>query len=136
MASRWAATLTTEQRIALDSLHELPLVDALEREQRVFMKSSTYDAGAGAAFPNAPLLDCERRPVQLQVALAFADAKGKALKAKAPAFGQLHRVWNTDTEMPLLRAPSPSRLWESSRRQTEQGGCIHPAGHGTVTPHG
>ena len=106
--------LTTDQWIPLDGLHELPLIEALQREQRSFMKPLKYDARSAAGFPNVLLLDCENGPVPLHVVSAFADAKEKALKERALAIGQPHWVWNTETEVPSLPARCRSRLWVTS----------------------
>ena len=124
--------LTTDQWIPLDGLHELPLIEALQREQRVFMKPLKYDARSAAAFPNALLLDCECGPVPLHVVSAFADVKEKALKVRALAIGQPHWIWNTDTEVPLLPARGRSRLWGSARQPTEPGACAGSAALNSV----
>ena len=111
--------LTTDQWIPLDGLYELPLIDALQREQRSFMKPLKYDARSAAAFPNALLLDCESGPIPLHAVSAFADAKEKALKVRALALPKPHWVWNTETEVPLLPAHCKSRM----RGPTEPGVC-------------
>jgi hypothetical protein len=103
--------LTTDQWIPLDGLHELPLIEALQREQRSFMKPLKYDARSAAAFPNILLLDCEGGPVPLHVVSAVADAKEKALKVGALAIDAPHWTWNTDTEVPSFPARGRSRLW-------------------------
>ena len=115
--------LTTDQWVPLDGLYELPLIEALQREQRSFMKPLKYDARSAATFPNALLLDCEGGPVPLHVVSAFADAKEKALKVRALAIGPPHWIWNTETEVPLLPARGQSRRWGSTRQPTEQGAC-------------
>jgi Protein of unknown function (DUF1173) len=43
--------LTTDQWIPLEALHELPLIEALQREQRAFMKPLKCDAGTATADP-------------------------------------------------------------------------------------
>ncbi len=102
--------LTTDQFIPLDGLYELPLIEALQREQRSFMKPLKYDAKSAAAFPNVLLLDCEGAPVPLHVVSAVADAKEKALKVSALAKDPPHWIWNTDTEVPSFPARGRSRL--------------------------
>lgn len=95
--------LTTDQWIPLDGLHELPLVEALQREQRGFMKPLKYDARTAAAFPNVLLLDCGKVPLPLYVVSPFAEARERVLKEKAIATsGVLTWVWYTDKEMPPL----------------------------------
>lgn len=102
--------LTTDQWIPLEGLHELPLLEALQREQRAFMKPLKYDARTSAAFPNVLLLDCGEVPLPLHVVSPFMDAKERALKEKAvAASGVSTWVWYTDQDMPRLpeRARGP-----------------------------
>jgi Protein of unknown function (DUF1173) len=95
--------LVTEKWIPLDGLHELPLIEALQREQRAFLKPLKYDAGTAAAFPNVLLLDCGKVPLPLHVLSPFADGKERALKEKTVATGGLSAwVWHTDKPMPPL----------------------------------
>ena len=115
--------LATDQWIPLDGLYELPLIEALQREQRAFMKPLKYDARSAAAFPNALLLDCEAGLIPLHAVSAFADAKEKALKVRALALGQPHWVWNTESEVPPLPERGRSRAW----RSTERGDCTGAA---------
>jgi Protein of unknown function (DUF1173) len=96
--------LTTDQYVPLEGLYELPLIEALQREQRAFIKPLRYDARSAAAFASALLLDCEIGPVPLHVVSAFADANEKALKARALASGAPLWVWNTAATMPALPA--------------------------------
>lgn len=95
--------LTTDQWIPLDGLHELPLIEALQCDQRAFMKPLKYDARTAAAFPNVLLLDCSGSPVPLHVITPFAEAKEMALKRRAIlANGAINWVWHTDKDMPAL----------------------------------
>ena len=97
--------LTTDQWVPLDGLHELPLIEALQREHRSFLKPMRYDAKSAAGFPNVLLLDCGRTPVPLNVVSPFAEAKDRALKEKAVvAAGPSVWVWHTDKGMPPLPA--------------------------------
>lgn len=95
--------LTTGQWIPMEGLHELPLIEALQREQRAFVKPLRYDARTVAIFPNVLLLDCGGSPVPLHVISPFAEAKEMALKQRAIlASGATNWVWHTDKEMPPL----------------------------------
>ena len=95
--------LTTDQWIPMEGLHELPLIEALQREQRAFIKPLRFDARTSAIFPNALLLDCGGSPVPLHVITPFAEAKESALKRRAIlAHGAAMWVWHTDKEMPAL----------------------------------
>jgi hypothetical protein len=94
--------LTTDQWIPLDGLHELPLIEALQREQRAFMKPLRYDAKTAAAFPNVLLLDCGKVPLPLHVLSPFADVKERSLKEKVVASCPAAWIWCTDRGMPLL----------------------------------
>ena len=112
--------LKTDQWIPLDGLYELPLIEALQREKRVFMTPLKYNAQSAAAFPKALLLLCESGAVPLHVVSAHANAKEKALKVRALAIGQPHWIWNTDAEVRLLPARGQSRQWGSARKQISQ----------------
>jgi hypothetical protein len=108
--------LTTDQWIPLDGLHELPLIEALQREQRAFMKPLRYDAKTAAAFPNVLLLDCGQAPLKLHVVSAFVGAKDRAMKAKAVATGGVSAwVWYTDKDMPPLPERARSRAGVAGR---------------------
>jgi hypothetical protein len=119
--------LTTDQWIPLDGLYELPLIEALQREQRSFMKPLKYDARSAAAFPNVLLLDCEGGPLPLHVVSAVADAKEKALKVRALAIDPPHWIWNTDAEVPSLPARGCSRPWGAARQSAEPSACTGAA---------
>ncbi len=107
--------LTTDQWIPLDGLHELPLIEALQREQRAFIKPLKYDARTAAGFPNVLLLDCGKAPRPLHVVSPFAEAKERALKERAVATsGESTWVWTTDKEMPSL--PERARGHEGEQR--------------------
>jgi hypothetical protein len=81
----------------------LPLIEALQHEQRAFLKPLKYDARTSAAFPNVLLLDCGKAPVPLHVVSPFADAKERAIKEKVVANGGASTwVWCTDHGLPLL----------------------------------
>lgn len=94
--------LTTDQWIALDGLHELPLVEALQREQRVFMKPLRYDARSGAGFANILLLDSGKVPVPLHVVSPFMEPRERATKERLLAGNREAWVWVTGEEMPCL----------------------------------
>jgi hypothetical protein len=110
--------LTTDQWIPLDGLHELPLIEALQREQRAFIKPLKYDARTSAAFPNVLLLDCGKVPLPLHVVSPFVDAKERALKERTVATSRVSTwVWYTDKDMP----PLPDRARSSA------GGAVRSA---------
>ena len=95
--------LTTDQWIPLEGLHELPLIEALQRAQRAFVKPLKYDARTVAAFPNVLLLDCGKVPLPLHVVSPFVDVKERALKEKVvAACGMSAWVWTTDKVLPPL----------------------------------
>jgi len=90
------------------------------------MKPLKYDARSAAAFPNVLLLDCDGGPVPLHVVSAVADAKEKALKARALAIDPPHWIWNTDTEVPSFPARGRSRLWGQLGKQPRQAPALAP----------
>ena len=95
--------LNTDQWLPLEGLHELPLIEALQRAQRAFIKPLKYDARTAAAFPNVLLLDCGKVPLPMHVLSPFADAKERALKEKAVATnGESTWVWYINKDMPPL----------------------------------
>lgn len=97
--------LTTDQWIPLDGAHELPLIEALQRAQRSFIKPLKYDARSAAAFPNVLLLDSGKVPLPLHVVSPFAEAKEMSMKEKVLAGSPSAWVWTTDQDM----APLPER---------------------------
>ena len=99
---RVSMMLTTDQWIPLDGLHELPLIEELQREQRAFMKPLRYDARSAAGIPNVLLLDSGKVPVQLHVVSPFMEAKDRSTKEKFLAGNPSAWVWVTDQNMPPL----------------------------------
>jgi len=96
--------LTTDQWIPLDGLHELPLIELLQREQRAFMKPMRYDARSAAGFPSVLLLDNGKAPVLLHVVSPFLEARERSTKKKFLAGSPQAWVWMTDKDMPTLPA--------------------------------
>ena len=97
--------LVTDQWIPLDGLYELPLVEALQRQGRVFIKPLKFDAKSAACFPNVLLLDAAAAPVPLHVLSPFMDSKDRAIKEKAiKATGASVWLWETDKDMSELPA--------------------------------
>jgi hypothetical protein len=103
-------TLVSDQWIPLDGLHELPLVEELQRQGRAFLKPLRFDAKSGACFPNALLLDTEGGPFPLHVVSAFLDPKEKSATEKAvQAAGDDAWVWRTDQALPAMPPRAGSR---------------------------
>ena len=96
--------LTTDQWIPLDGLHELPLIELLQREQRAFMKPMRYDARSAAGFPNVLLLDSGTVPMPLHVMSPLMEAKERSAKEKVLAGLPAAWVWMTAKSMPALPA--------------------------------
>lgn len=95
--------LASRDWIPLESLHELPLVEALVAQQRRFFKPLRYDARTAATFANVLLLDAGPSPVALHVLNASLSEQDHALKdgvlqaATAPAW-----AWSMQKPMPAL----------------------------------
>ncbi len=120
--------LATDQWIPLNGLHELPLIEALQREQRAFMKPLKYDARTAAAFPNVLLLDCGKVPLPIHVVSPFTESKERALKEKAVGTSGVSTwVWYTDKDMP----PLPERARSHSGGAGRNPGCADAA-HGSA----
>ena len=108
--------LTTDQWIPLGGLHELPLIEALQREQRAFIKPLKYDARTSASFPNVLLLDCGKVPLPLHVVSLFVDPKERALKQRSVAAnGESTWVWYAEKDMPPLPESARSRARVADR---------------------
>lgn len=108
--------LTTDQWIPLEGLHELPLIEALQREQRAFIKPLKYDARTAAAFPNVLLLDSGKEPLPIHVVSPFAESSERALKERAVATGgESTWVWYTDKDMPPLPERAKGRAGGARR---------------------
>ena len=98
--------LATDQWIPLDGLHQLPLVEALQRERRAFLKPLRYDAKSAAGFPDAILLDCGPAAVPLHVINTRGDPKEIALKEKViDQAGATVWKWSLGENMPALPVP-------------------------------
>jgi hypothetical protein len=109
--------LTTDQWIPLDGLHELPLIEALQREGRAFMKPLKYDARTSANFANVLLFDCGGSPLPLHVVSPFAEANERAMKERAIVSNCATTwVWHTECEIPAL--PPRVRWTEAGKTQT------------------
>jgi hypothetical protein len=97
--------LVNEHWIPLEGLHEAPLMQALVREGRVFLKPMRYDARSAAGFANVLLLDSASAPVALHVVSAFAQARDRSLKDKTIA-SSTRPVWVWRTEAPMPEFPA------------------------------
>jgi hypothetical protein len=103
--------LVSDQWVPLEGLHELPLVEELQRQGRSFLKPLRFDAKNAAAFPNALLLDTDGGPFPLHVVSAFLDPKERCAKEKVVrGLGQAAWVWQTDKAMPALPMRSVPRM--------------------------
>lgn len=97
--------LVSEQWIPLDGLHELELIEELQRRGRSFLKPLKFDAKSAAGFPNVLLLDAAEGAMPLHVMSPFMEDKDRAIKRKAiDALGKGAWVWETETGLPPLPA--------------------------------
>ena len=94
--------LTTDQWIPLDGLHELPLIELLQREQRAFMKPLRYDTRSATVLPGVLLLDSGRVPRPLYMIGPFSDAKSRTLMEQLLAGNPSSWAWHCDRTMPSL----------------------------------
>jgi hypothetical protein len=114
--------LVSDQWVPLEGLHELPLVEELQRQGRSFLKPLKFDAKSAAGFPNALLLDTDGGPFPLHVVSAFLDPKERSAKEKVVrGLGQTAWVWQTDKAMPALPMRSVPRIPGSARQGAIQG---------------
>lgn len=99
--------LVSDQWIPLDGLHELALIEALQREGRAFLKPLRFDSTNGASFPNALLLDTEGEPVPLHILSPFVSPGERQVKERTVQdLGARAWVWDMEREMPPLPAPA------------------------------
>ncbi|MBL8318192.1 MAG: DUF1173 domain-containing protein [Burkholderiaceae bacterium] len=95
--------MTSEQWIPADGVHELPLIDALVREGRRFIKPLRYDAPSTEAFANAMLSDVGPELQPLHIVSPYMDERSQAAKRRAiERASPAAWVWETDRPMPAL----------------------------------
>ncbi|HVR54815.1 MAG TPA: DUF1173 family protein, partial [Pseudorhodoferax sp.] len=95
--------LLSAQWLPIESVDELPLIDALVAQRRRFLKPLRYDAPSAAAFPNALLLDCGPRPVALHLNGNHLSAQDQARRRRAiQRSGRTAWVWDLGAPMPPL----------------------------------
>jgi Protein of unknown function (DUF1173) len=97
--------MTSEHWIPIDGVHELPLIDALVRQGRRFIKPLRYDAPSAEAFANALLSDVGSELYPLHIVSPYMDerrqtAKRRAIDRASPA------AWVWQTDQPMRALPS------------------------------
>lgn len=105
---RLTMMLVSDQYVPLNGAFELPLLERLQSDKRIFIKPLQYDSASAASFANFLLLDAasgQGCDYPLHVMSKFVDAKEQALKAKAvEKCGPDAWVWHTDQPIPPLPA--------------------------------
>lgn len=95
--------MTSEQWIPTEGVHELPLIDALVREGRRFIKPLRYDAPSAEAFANVLLLDAGAQVRPLHLVSPYMDDHSRMVKRRAVERASPEVwVWETDRPMPAL----------------------------------
>jgi hypothetical protein len=93
----------------LNGAFELPLLEQLQSDKRIFIKPLQYDSASAASFANFLLLDAasgQGGDCPLHVMSKFVEAKEQALKASAvEKCGPDAWVWHTDQAIPPLPVP-------------------------------
>lgn len=100
--------LVTEHWIPIEGAHELPLIDALVRQGRRFIKPLRYDARMAGAFANALLLDTGAGPTPLHVVSPFLAEKEQLAKREALSSATVW-AWHTGEPMPQFPVAHPVR---------------------------
>jgi hypothetical protein len=101
--------LTSEQWIPLDGAYEIPLIEHLIENDRIFIKPLRYDAKSAARFPNVLLLDAGDEPIHMHVFNPMADEKAKRAKAhQVQQRGELAWEWEHTGRLP----PLPVKVYE------------------------
>lgn len=113
---RFTMMLVSAEYIPLTGAFELPLLDKLLAENRIFIKPLQYDAPSAAGFPSFILLDArtaEGTDYPLFVSSSFASDKEKVLQTKAiAAVSPGVWIWETGSSIPPL---PPARHFFVSR---------------------
>jgi len=113
--------LVSDQWVPLDGLHELRLIEELQRQGRSFYKPLKFDAKSAAGFPNVLLLDGPTGAMPLHVLSPFLEPKERVAKQKAiDALGKAAWVWETDGAMPELPASRRSGSGASKAPTAEE----------------
>jgi hypothetical protein len=102
--------MTSEQWIPVEGVHELPLIDALVKGGRRFIKPLRYDAPSTEAFANALLLDAGPQAWPLHLVSPYMDERSRTVKRRAIERASPDVwVWATDQPLPALpKAVHPS----------------------------
>jgi hypothetical protein len=113
--------LVTDQWVPIEGLHELDLIEELQRQNRAFYKPLKADAKSAAGFPNVLLLDAVGGPAHLHVLSAFMEPKERAIKVKTiEALGKGAWAWETDQAMPALPSQRNDRRGEQRATETTE----------------
>lgn len=97
--------MTSEHWIPVEGVHELPLIDALVRQSRRFLKPLRFDAPSAEAFANALLLDAGPEARPLHLLSPYMDERARALKQRTiRGVSPDPWVWETDRPLPSLPA--------------------------------
>lgn len=125
--------LVSDQWVPLEGLHELKLVEELQRQGRSFLKPLKFDAKSAAGFPNVLLLDTPVGALPMHVISPFMDEKDRGVKRKTiDALGKGAWVWETESALPPLpvaRTPRTSRAPEgASGDEAEKGDGVSAVG--------
>lgn len=99
--------LTTNDWIPVEGPHDVELVSALEKEDRVFEKPLRYECASAAPFPNAVLLDAGQGTVDMDVISELNEKERAAKERAAAAREDPHWVWRTGEPMPPLPPKTP-----------------------------
>ena len=95
--------LVSEQWIPIDGVYEIPLIEQLIEEDRVFIKPLRYDAKSAAKFPNVLLLDASDQPIHMHVISPMADEKARRAKEhQVQQRGELAWEWDRSKGMPAV----------------------------------
>lgn len=96
--------MTSDQWIPVEGVHELPLLDALIKEGRRFIKPLRYDASSAEAFANALLLDVGLEPCPLHLVSPYMDDRSRMVKRRAIERAP-RRTWVWDIDQPFPPLP-------------------------------
>lgn len=99
--------MTSEHWIPIEGLHELPLIDALVRERRRFIKPLRYDAPSPEAFANALLLDVGPQALPLHLVSPYMGERSRTVKRRAIERAT-QDAWVWETEQPRPPFPKPA----------------------------
>jgi hypothetical protein len=111
--------LVSDQWLPVEGVYEIPLLERLIEQDRVFIKPLRYDAKSAAKFPNVLLLDAGDEPIHMHVISPMADEKTRRAKEhQVRERGELAWEWDRSKSMPQI-PPKVMAVQQRTPRATQ-----------------